>query len=455
MAPILLKLISMIQSRGGNFAVLSAILAVPMIGAVALATDYSNLVRQRIHLQNATDAAAFFLAQEYDRTRTVPTSADAEEIVSAAFGSVEEVAVSVIGDELSVTARADEPLAFSSFLKSDVGTIRANSTVSLPGDRIIHVAMVLDSTFSMSADGKMTAMKAAANKFIDTLLDAENARTDVRIGIVPFANYVNVGLANRNKSWMSVPPDSEETSYECRMMRDVTGKSNCRTVTRYNDGVSYQAEQCDYQYGPEREECKNVTRRQTWQGCVGSREHPLNLRDSRPEVKFPGLLNISCSGEIAALTNSVAALKATVSNIRAVGETYAPEGIMWGTRILSGDEPFTAPPIARIDASLERYMLLMTDGDNSRSAQLPNSPRHGGSNVTQANEWSIEACEQAKQSGIEVFSITFGRDVTADGRKIMERCASPGKYYNSSDADALARSFQSIAANISASRLVR
>ena len=60
--------------------------------------------------------------------------------------------------------------------------------------------------------------------------------------LVPFAQYVNVGMANRNASWMAVPPDTTTTTiYQCWDTYPNAVKSNCRmvTYTGYDDGVPY------------------------------------------------------------------------------------------------------------------------------------------------------------------------------------------------------------------------
>src|SRR5690606_35925981 len=78
----------------------------------------------------------------------------------------------------------------------------------------------------------------------------------IKMGVVPFANYVNVGLHNRGAKWLSIPDDkTENVKGYCYMTRDVTGSSNCREETAYADGVPYTYQACDYTYGPEREVC--------------------------------------------------------------------------------------------------------------------------------------------------------------------------------------------------------
>src|SRR5690606_17327554 len=74
----------------------------------------------------------------------------------------------------------------------------------------VEVALVLDNTFSMSktdAKGvtKLASLKTAANALVSELM--QESKADVRIGLVPYADYINIGTKYRKESWLSVPAD--------------------------------------------------------------------------------------------------------------------------------------------------------------------------------------------------------------------------------------------------------
>ena len=48
----------------------------------------------------------------------------------------------------------------------------------------------------------MPALKTATEQLLTTLQKAATNNGDVRVAIVPFAKYVNVGKSNVNKSWI-------------------------------------------------------------------------------------------------------------------------------------------------------------------------------------------------------------------------------------------------------------
>lgn len=447
----------LLHSRAGNFGIMGALCMMPLLLAGAAAVDFSNLVRTRSQLQNANDAAAFMFVRQFDRTNVLPDDEEAKRTVSTNFGrTVGSSAVALGTNELAVVSDVGVDLFFGSILPASYATVSVESAVSLPDNRVIQVAMALDSTNSMKADNKLASMKAAAKNFVKTLTALQNDRTEVSIGLVPFAQYVNVGVHRRNEKWLDVPPDMTVPVDEdgCTMHQDYE-KSNCRSVTRYEDGVPYQAEQCDWTAVGEKYEVCNQTHTYKWNGCVGSRLAPLTLSDSRPDVPFPGLQNVWCANELVPLTSDAALLTKSLQAIKANGETYIVEGIMWGLRLLSEQVPFTEAATDADPEDVEKFLVVMTDGDNSRSAQLPGSRKHQGEKVAEANAWSVEACNTARNAGIRVFTITYGKDVTAEGKALMEGCASDDNFYMAAEAGEIDGVFQQIASEIASVRLIR
>ena len=62
------------------------------------------------------------------------------------------------------------------------------------GNSRLRVALVLDTTGSMSSAGKIDALKTAAKNLIDQLKAAASAPEDVYISIVPFVKDSNFGM---------------------------------------------------------------------------------------------------------------------------------------------------------------------------------------------------------------------------------------------------------------------
>lgn len=457
------KLTKMLCSdRRGNFAVVGSVAMIPLIGAAGLAMDFTNMSRSGAALQNAGDAAVLFAARYFEVHNKLPTKSDVSKFVEANYsGAIESLKFYVKDDEIFVEARsAFQPVIMNMFSKDELA-VTTMSAAPLPKDVDLEIVLSLDTTFSMSADDKIGSLKVAASNFINTMFDKANHRSRVSIGLVPFAQYVNVGLGNRNQVWMSVPADQTiNNGTTCNMRQDVLSKKNCRWEKRTKDGIPHDVEVCDYEYGKPYEVCGESTTTVKWNGCVGSRKFPTNLRDKsqkfdKVEQKFPGVMNEYCQSPVAPLTTDRGSLIAQVNSFYASGETYVADGVMWGLRVLSPHAPFTeGKKPHQVKGELRKIMVLMTDGENQRSPEVPTRPNHWNPDRAKAKDWTKQACKQAKKVGVEVFTITFGNAVPAASKKIMRKCAtSTDHYFNASDSDHLNEAFAKIAATLTRVRL--
>lgn len=451
------------NDRRASVAIIFAASAFVLVGVVGLGIDYARALGVRQKLQNAVDNALLAAA---------PRAVEGEEAVSGALAqllalqwpdgyngavSLKVEQVKSANNTVSATVAIDVPTLFMRVL----GVTNVNVSVgaeAMVGDGDAEIALVLDNTASMSGS-KLDALKAAAKSLIDIVYTHPKSDQHVRVGLVPFSQYVNVGTDNRNANWMDVPLDSSSTKQVCWDDYPVTGKSNCRfeTFTYMVDGVqqSYQAEVCDYTYGTPTKMCQDQTTTTTWNGCVGSRSYPLNVRDEQYTSRIPGVMNATCTAPIMPLTNDSSKMRNVVDGMVATGNTYIPEGLMWGWRVLSPDAPFDEAGAYTGKGSqkrLRKILVLMTDGANTIS---PNYPDHNGSDTVLANTLTLEACAQIKAAGIEIFTIAF--DVTETGiREVLTTCASsPVNYFEAVTEQQLRAAFESIAQGVVALRLSR
>lgn len=424
-----------------------------MFGTLALMTgislDYARLLSVESALQRDLDSAVLGAA-----TQSVSEDLSADDIATNYFGNNWRqthnsgnvtVALTTGEGEIAATATAPVPMTLMKMFGYNTLDAQAQSAVSL-GGQDVEIALVLDTTGSMAGQ-KLDDLKQAAHRLIDTVFDVSGAEEHIKVGLVPFAQYVNVGLANRSQSWLTVEPDGEETSEQCQTVNPVTGQSNCRTqtATGYDDGdsYSYSYQVCDYQYGPEENQCSSVTTTKKWNGCVGSRSYPLNVRDEQYSTRIPGIMNVTCSSQLKPLTNDKASLKADVLDMTANNDTYIPAGLMWGWRILSKEAPFSdGASYGEVQAGKVRKMLvLMTDGHNTRS---PNYPDHEDYQQSVADSLTVELCDNIKSAGIDIYTIAF--DVTDSGvLDRMRSCASElSKHFATSSGEELKQAFQKI-----------
>lgn len=449
---------SLLRDRRGNVAMLFGLAVVPLFGFVGAAVDYGNGVRDRARLANALDAAVLSAASAH--VTDSAAQAAVEKYVRANLGAVRaDQALTVtasVDSAQAVTATAT--LSSPTWIMGMFGkpTMNVSATVkAAPGaaDKM-EIALVLDTTGSMSG-AKLDGMKQAAKNLVTTIYAGANATSSVRVGIAPFADYVNVGLGYRNASWVANTQDVSTTSTTCadtypdaKYLDPVNNPATC-----YNDGSPYDCSWTSYNtiiLGTPVNVCSTTTSTSTWNGCVGSRNYPLDLQDAVDSVnRVPGMLDTWCAAPLQRLTNSVPTLTAQIDALTASSETYIAPGLLWGWRILSPRAPFAdgAPYSAA-----RKVLILMTDGANTRS---PNYPDHWGGDVATANSLTSQTCAQIKANGIRVYTIAFG--VTDTGIKsILQNCASTGgDYYDSATISDMQAAFASIGAKVGAIRLVR
>lgn len=467
-----------------NMSTIFALSLVPVLASAGAAVDFGRLTLARTELQNALDAGVLSV-----NTMTVTTSDAAKTVVSNYVQTQLDkgthlydlniiVTLSADGRTLSATASAKQKSSLMQVVGIKYGEINATSQVHIGLDNTVEMALVLDNTGSMAANNKMTTLKSSANMLIDTLMS--DPKNKVRIGLVPFAQYVNVGTANRGASWLSNTTDYSTTSTttvpgvctaaSCSTKQNVVGTTNCHPVTTSstNDGVvTYTTKTvCDNVYGPPYQVCvpasctqtttKTTTTNYKWTGCVGSRNYPLNLTDDQPNSTWPALYNTTCGSVIVPLTSKVSTLKSAITAMTASGETYTPAGLVWGLNVLSPTQPFTEGDAYDPNKIKPRKALVfMTDGVNTKSMTSTTSATHTGTNRTQADTYTATLCTTIKAKGIEIYSIALMVDDAA-AKTMLQTCASDSShYFDATDTAALQAAFQKIAYSLQSHYVAR
>lgn len=164
-----------------------------------------------------------------------------------------------------------------------------------------------------------------------------------------------------------------------------------------------------------------------------------------------------------------------VDSLTSDGNTYHDIGLIWGGRLLSPTGLFASENAQTPQGGdIERHMIFMTDGDactgidnytaygvnwyDRRTVGTATTPTEGctttGNLTTQVNARTTALCTAIKNKNITLWVITFGTvDPTTVTR--MTACASPGRYFNATNAATIQTTFASIADQISQLRLTR
>ncbi|WP_394888798.1 pilus assembly protein [Mesorhizobium sp. AaZ16] len=218
-----------LQDTGGNYALATVLAMIPLIGALALAVDFSEMNRQQQVALNALDAAGIATARHIDSGASdAALIAYATDFFHANLGSVDpaDTTLSVVlpnneegGGTLKLSARLNyQPYFFPAFAEligkpgdQEIG-FTAKSEIRLKNT--LEVALALDNSGSMvelgtgSGQKRIDLLKLAAKQLVDTLaaqaLMIKQVEKPVQFALVPFAASVNVGPENAGASWMDI-----------------------------------------------------------------------------------------------------------------------------------------------------------------------------------------------------------------------------------------------------------
>lgn len=481
---------------------MAGIASIPLVLAAGMAVDYSRFISATRHLQEIADAGALAIAASVEKDETTLRQR-ADEIVasnqsSSRIDAVRIASLEITEDKVDLRVNGALPTIFMGI----VGVHKMDTTASALAVRAVtgsvEVALVLDNTFSMSetdAKGvtKLASLKTAAKALVTELM--RESKADVRIGLVPYADYINVGTQYRKESWLSIPADYTVPAVPksgCRMETvTVAGKCLKREpnydCSTYVDGV-LKPKTCT---GKCTENAPSTTKQQEvcdvtgkaavdykWYGCIGSRmTGKTRLDDKSPSVPYPGYVETSkkCLSPIVTLTDDKDTVTAAIdSMVFSVGSyepyTYIPAGLIWGVNVLSPTAPLTDG--AAYDAANKtprKAIVLMTDGENTMKFRASDG-RHVSFNINDedskkrdnalkdfanVNSETEAICTYAKSNKIEIFTVAFMVD-NADAKKMMQACATDAEhYFDASDPDKLLAAFSGIARSLSLVRLAR
>jgi hypothetical protein len=285
------------------------------------------------------------------------------------------------------------------------------------------------------------------------------------VAIVPFAEYVNVGLGNRTATWLDVKNDYD-TQEEVWI-----NTGTCSTVAASNDGVAAgTTENCVWVRDPAN---AMFTLHRKWNGCVGSRGPWLDEKIDQMATRYPGLLQgddprgtylpVKCGQEMTALTNSKAKLESAVDGMAPLsenGSTYIPAGLLWGWNLLDSNAPYTEAKADTEMANLggTKAIVLMTDGENTVKPDV--YPWHYGKEGTPgwgavADQKTSALCANIKAAGIKIYTVSL-KVTNPDSLRMLETCAStPAMAFNANDNATLTQAFKDIANELAALHLTR
>lgn len=457
---------SFLKSRTGNVAITFALAVVPVLLGVGAAVDMVRASNAKSALQAAADAAALA-----GGASGAPTE---DQVIAAAAHYLEANGASEVVKTLKVSDIAYNPatgavtvtldgvletsfLVLAGLPNLDIGAV---SQVVRGTTGPLEMVLALDTTYSMSENDKIGTLKVAAKNLVESVMVTDN----VKVGVVPFADYQQLGMAYAGKSWLEVPPDQTGSYESCDT--SYPDKSGCSIQeTCYADGVPYSCHQevCTNWGDPVYSNCKTVNYTYKFDGCVQSRPKAHHDSISSPDApRYPGI-TWRCNVDLQELTSSKSDVLEMIDSMWTTGNTYIPSGLIWGWNMLTPEEPLTAAEsFASVNAKGgKKVLVLMTDGVNTVAPQEvsgyfsdPASLGYGAG-PDYANGITSSLCEKIKAEGTIIYTVLFDVDDAAT-EAMLRACASdPARSFVAADADELITAFAGIGVSLTKLRLVK
>ena len=443
------------SDENGQVAVIVAFCILPLLFLAGFMIDFSRQQNVAREAQAALDHAAISVALQLQEDDAV-TDAQLVTLAQAVFDGNLQRVDGFNRQDLTITRengtaalhlKGNVNTGLAALMGVDELAVNLMSGVQYSGQVgrtpliPLDLALVLDTSGSMQGE-RIDQLRAAANELVTQVLsDVENSSgvsqaSNVRISIVPFNHFVNVGLNQAGQSWLTDIEDETVDVTSCTYDQPPLIAQGC-TFTEVCDPdreiPCQQEASCPAGVDPVKDVCTVTQIDRSWLGCVRVRPSPLDVSDMDYDTDpVGGALQrdgAPCFAEnaILPLTNDADLVRSVIDNLTPQGFTYIPSGVNWGQRVLSPQAPFEAEDLGTVRT---RGMILMSDGANTRSVNGSGSPT--GKDTDEANSRLIESCEAAKAAGIQVFTVAFLVE-DLETEKLLDDCASTSE--NSFDAN--------------------
>lgn len=424
------------SDQGGNVAILFALALIPVMGAMGAAVDYSQANSYRTSMQKALDATALALSRIMPANQqTLDTLGN--QYFQANFGTANlsnlQLAIVPNTGTLQLTATGIYQPQLVNVLGVSSFPISAKADVKWSIGKV-EIALALDNTGSMSSNNKLVELKKAAHNLLDVLQAAEKNPGDAKVLIVPFGVHVKVDSAAYMNSTLL---RWDQNVGDCSRSQYLT-KTSCQS----NGGTWTYATTSN------------------WTGCIADRDKDTNLNydvlDTAPvattdNTKFPRTVGCGSLATVMPLnynwgtsgSSDAATLHGKVNQMQAVGNTNVTIGLVWAWHLLSSTPMYTEGA-AYGTANLQKYIILLTDGNNTEN-RFSSSESSINARTTAACN-SIKALKDANNKPyIKIYTIR----VINGNASLLQGCATdPSMYYDVQNASQLSAVFSAIGAEI-------
>jgi Flp pilus assembly protein TadG len=421
------------KNESGAMALIAGLAAIPVFLAAGAAVDYGNWVAVDSRLQAAVDAAALAAARASNKTE-VERKQIAHDYFHSNFGKPKNAGTPTMNMTLEANGiiNVTGQVTVDNYLTSVVGmsttALNASSQVKQASEGL-EVVLVFDNTGSMGQQNRLNTLKIAAKDFVNILFGDRAEVPGLKIAVVPFSQFVNVGPDKAGefwidtgglnpqsrvnfldpdwhnwKAWQAINDKQKNLSWtgcvESRagaMSIDDTKPDASNGATLFppafapdEPGKVSDGQACHLWDGT-RSDCGDKTGKAVYNNnyLTDSKEDGFSLDVRQRDVGKYGTnkANTNARGPhngcniqpILALNSKKAPVLDTIKFMKADGYTHVAEGLGWGLRVLSPDVPFTEGA-AWDDKDVKKVMVLLTDGENTFN--VADGANHNGSSYT-------------------------------------------------------------------------
>lgn len=403
------------NDQRGATAIIFSLSLLPVLGLAGAAIDYSRATSVQSSLQKGVDGAALQLAQRSKEFSDGELQARGQLLVAAIADSQSNLEISNVliereEDQIRVAASAVVTNAFMGLFGINTTPVSVESSAT-SGNKTIELALVLDNTWSMRYLNRLPSLKTASRNLLSALRDAAPDDDTIRVSIIPFDQRVRVDAnANRFAPWISFASENQRNRWRGFIEdRDYPYDVNAAPVVLSNPATLFQASDVN-------------DRLATVLPLMSARADHLTLRNKIDSMQWTTCTNITI-------------------------------GAAWGLdSLLPGGQLTGAKPVDT--EGLEKIMILLTDGDNTRSrAEQPNDKCEGTVSAA-INERTKLVCDEIKDAGVTLYTVRL----TAGNAALLQACASKGitgapLYFDVTEASQLDGVFQEIVNRILSTRL--
>lgn len=415
-------------------------MTIPMVvSAVGMSVDLgqSYLVRER--LSRALDAAALAAASSPSEDED-DIEEKVQDFIEANYppekvGFTTDIEVVNGPETLFVTAWAKLDPSFMQVFGQEYIDVKVSSEVTKKV-KAIEVVLVMDVTGSMSSNNNIGTLRTAAENFLNTMFSRVTDPDYIKIGLVPFSSSINVGRYGLGRTPGGQVYDDAFVTNPSNLAYSTTDNSKwggCIIEDDYPDDIEdHEGPWEMYRY------CRTRT---------GSRIRDCDRKSSSDRYTANHQNYLCPKTPVVPMTNNKTELVTSVRSLKAEGNTYINNGLTWGLRLISPDFPFQEG-VSWGDEDWKKAIILMTDGESTMHPHysIYGPTKNHDINADDLDDRILDVCEDLRDKGVLVYTVTFDDGVSNATKEIFEECATePSMWYDAPTQAKLIEVYQTIA----------